>query len=246
MKKSAVITIIIVIIVVVLLGWWIYSVNTGPSTSTTTTTGGTGTTGIMTSSTPGGPNFNQTISDGAITFSYPSAIFALATNEQQILVSSYIPPCNGNFDYCLYYNSTSTYAGTNFETAGIRIDQRTDLTTQSQCLNTAPDGFTGATSTVVASSSAYMLAEFPNVGGAAAGHFAAGSLYRLFYPASGSATSAGCYEFETRIGQSDYLNYPSGSIQQFTTADQAIVQSQLQSILGTVTLPDGLTVAFPQ
>ncbi len=244
MKKSTVIGIIVVIIIVILLGWWIYATNTGPSTSTTTT--GTGTTG-MTTSTPGGPNFDQQISDGTISFSYPSSLFALATTPQQILVSSYIPPCNGNFNYCLYYSNTSTYAGTNFETAGIRIDKRTDLTTESQCLNTAPDGFTGATSTVIASSSAYTLAEFPNVGGAAAGHFANGQLYRLSYPTpANSATGISCYEFETRVGQSDYLNYPSGSIQQFTTADQAIVQAQLQSILATVKLSDGLTVAFPQ
>lgn len=234
MKKGAVISIIVIVIVAVLVGWWIYDATTS---SSVTTTGSTSTSTSAESGTSA-LTFDQTLSDGSITLSYPSTDFALATTSADINVSSYIPPCNGNFDDCLYYIATSTYAGTNFETAGIRIDERTDLTTESQCLNAEPDGFTGVTSTI-ATSSEYAASTFPEVGGAAAGHFANGSLYRLFYGGS-------CYEFETRVGQTDFYNYPSGTVQQFTTADEAALQSELQSILATITLPDGSRVTFPQ
>ena len=241
MKKGTVITIIIILIVVA-LAWWFYAATSNnqmasvPPTSTSTTSGGTGT--ALT--TPSGAPFDQNITNGAITLQYPSADFTAVETSSQITAVSYIPPCDPSFNYCLYYINTSTYAHTNFESAGLRIQDRTDLTTQAQCLNTSPTGFTGATSTV-ASSSDYATSIFPNVGGAAAGHFASGALYRLYYPTTGA-----CYEFETRIGQSDYENYPSGTIGQFTTSDESAVQGELQEILGTVTLSDGTAVTWPQ
>lgn len=230
MKKSTWIWVIIGIIVVLLV-WAIYAASSGDQTANLPPSNGTGTPAASPT-----PAFDQSISDGTITVSYPSADFGLATTASQILVKSYIPPCDSNFNYCIYLTNT-TYQGTNFESAGIRIEKRTDLATQTKCLTAQPAGFTGLTP-ITATSSDYATAVFPQVGGAAAGHFASGSLYRLFY-------SGSCYEFETRIGQSDFLNYPSGTIQQFTSADQDAVQAELTQILGTLKLSSGEQVAFP-
>ncbi len=180
--------------------------------------------------------FDQTMSDGTITFSYPSADFGLATTKAQILAKAYIPPCDESFKYCLYYNGTA-YKGTNFESAGLRITKRADLTTAAQCLATPPAGYTNLTP-ITASSSDYAAGTFPAVGNAGAGHYASGNIYRLAYAGT-------CYELETRIGQTQFANYPSGTIQQFTTDDQTAVQNELQQILATVSLPSGETVTFP-
>jgi hypothetical protein len=192
-----------------------------------------------TTTTPPGTTLalDRSISDGTITVSYPSADFALATTSSQITVTSYIPPCYGDFNYCLYYVG-SFYQGTNFESAGLRIDKRSDLTTQTQCLNAQPSGFTGLVPTITTSTD-HSVSVFSQVGGAAAGHFASGSLYRLSYKGS-------CYEFETSIGQSDYENYPSGTIRQFTTTDQADLQSEVNSVLNSLILSGGAKVFFAQ
>jgi len=74
---------------------------------------------------------------------------------------------------------------------------------------------------------------------AAAGHFAATVFYRLW-------TAPRCYEIDTRIGQSDFGNYPSGTIQQFTPQDQTVLQSEIGQILGTLKLDRASTsVSFP-
>src|SRR5437764_619548 len=74
-------------------------------------------------------NLDQSISDGTILLNYPSTDFGLAVNPEQILATSYIPPCNPEFNYCLYYNGAE-YKGTNFESAGLRIQKRTDMTSE--------------------------------------------------------------------------------------------------------------------
>jgi hypothetical protein len=184
---------------------------------------------------------NQSISDGTITVSYQGGEFGLATTPGQILVNSYIPPCDSNFDYCLYYNG-SAYRGTNFESAGLRIKKRTDLSAERLCLNAPPEGFSATTTpAATASTNTYSTSVFSPVGDAAAGHFSKGSLYRLYL--RGTST---CYEFETRVGQSQFQNYPSGTIKEFTAADQANVEAKLRSILNTVTLKNGERVMFPQ
>jgi hypothetical protein len=83
------------------------------------------------------------------------------------------------------------------------------------------------------------VSEFTPLGGAVAGHYSTGTLYRLEY-------NGACYEFETRIGQSQFANYPSGTIQQFSDTDQANLQAEIVGILNGVTLSSGETVAFPQ
>ncbi|HEY5220578.1 MAG TPA: hypothetical protein VIJ29_00290, partial [Candidatus Paceibacterota bacterium] len=85
----------------------------------------------------------------------------------------------------------------------------------------------------------YSVSEFTPLGDAGAGHYSTGTLYRLEY-------NGACYEFETRIGQTQFANYPSGTIQQFTSADEAVLQTEIQNILNGITLPSGETIVFPQ
>lgn len=175
--------------------------------------------------------FGQTVSDGTISFGVPSADFGLATDQSQITVTAYIPPCDPDFDYCLYYDGTA-YKGTNFESAGFRIEKRTDLATESLCLNAPPAGFDASIKpSSTKSGDAYSSSVFSNVGDAGAGHYASGMLYRLYVDADSS-----CYEFETRIGQTQFANYPAGAIQLFTPADLAQVQSELDGILADISL----------
>lgn len=185
-------------------------------------------------------DIGDTTSDGTITFARP-ADFVLALNEQQVLVRSYIPPCNEGFNYCLYYKGTD-YAGSNFESAGLRIQKRTDLSTERTCLTTPPSGFdSGMTPTKQKSENAYSSSVFGNVGDAGAGHMASGSLYRLYV-----RSNSKCYEFETRVGQTQFANYPEGSIKEFTQANQAALHAKLVSILQNVSISSGEKNLFPQ
>jgi hypothetical protein len=220
---------LLVIIVIIGIGWYALSTPSGTGTNATSTATTTDQTGGTT---------GQSQSDGTIEFDVPSD-FGMATNPQQILVSAYIPPCNSDFSYCLYYNGTE-YQNTNFETAGLRIAKRTDITTERTCLDTPPEGFSASTTpSQTGSADAYATSVFGNVGDAGAGHVAEGKLYRLFVRANSS-----CYEFETRIGNTQFSNYPAGSIEEFTASDRADVGNKLNAILHSVTL--GTTaVAFP-
>jgi hypothetical protein len=235
MKTGPIIALIIIIAAIVFGVWYLYQTNLstatnniGSSSSTTSTSGNTGSSTQVV--------YDQSISDGTIGLSFSSADWGLATNAQQILVHSYIPPCDPAFNYCLYYIG-SRFQGTNFESAGIRIQTRTDLTTTSRCLMAEPNGYTGLTPKITTSTK-YSVSVFPQISDAAAGHLAFGTLYRLSYQSK-------CYEFETRIGQTQYANYPSGSIREFTPADQAAIQSAMQSILGTLRVAS-TSVTFPQ
>ncbi|HVN26032.1 MAG TPA: hypothetical protein VMT99_00045 [Candidatus Paceibacterota bacterium] len=227
-----IILIIVVIAAALLVVFYPRTGGVGPATTATSTTG-------TPSGTPATSGFDQSISDGVITISYPSAMFGLATNPTQILVHPYIPPCSGSFDYCFYYVGDE-YQGTNFESAGIRVETRADLANERLCLTTPPQGFTTAVPSATSSADAYSTSVFGNVGDAAAGHFSSGSLYRLYY-----RPSKACYEFETRIGESDYANYPSGTIGQFSAANQAALQAALLQILDGMTLPSSTPVSFP-
>lgn len=183
---------------------------------------------------------DQTISDGTITFAVPSKTFGLAVNTDQILVHSYIPPCSEGFNYCLYYKG-SDYTGTNFESAGLRIKKRTDLLGEPACLETPPEGFDPKIMPNFFHSDAeYSSSVFSNVGDAAAGHYAVGSLYRLYVVGK----TASCYEFETRVGQTQFSNYPAGAIKEFTDSDLKKVQANLKAILDAVALPSGKNNLF--
>ncbi|HEX8947056.1 MAG TPA: hypothetical protein VF829_02480 [Candidatus Paceibacterota bacterium] len=215
------------VLVVVLLGAWIISTYHPaqlPSAGTNATTTATSTLG-------------QTVSTPSITFSVPTD-FGLATTPEQVLVKAYIPPCDTPFDYCLYYNGTA-YKGTNFESAGLRIHRRTDLTSKSACLTSQPTGYTGLTASTTAHET-YSVSVFQPLGNAGAGHYASGALYRLFFDST-------CYEFETRIGETQFANYPAGTIKQFTDADRAAVLASLRAILDDITITSTHTkVVFPE
>jgi len=185
---------------------------------------------------PPGVIYNQTVSDGTITFGYNSPEWGLATTPEQVLAHSYIPACDEGFAYCLYYNG-SAYQGTNFESAGLTIKKRPDLATQSACLQAQPDGY-AALVPLVATSSDYVISKFAPLGDAGAGHYATDTLYRLSY---GSL----CYEFRTRIGETQFANYPAGSIKQFTDADRTAVQQDLQSLISNISLPSGGRLVLP-
>lgn len=182
------------------------------------------------------PLFTQTVSDGVIIFGIP-ADFGVAVTKEQALVRSYIPPCDENFDYCVYYSS-STYAGTNFESAGIRVSKRPDLGTEQVCLSAFPDGYSQVPAPNILKKPSYATSAFAPVGDAATGHYASGTLYRLF---AGGA----CYEFETRIGQSRFENYPAGAIREFTAEDRQELDSKLSQIIENVKLASGEKVEFP-
>lgn len=216
---------LIVVLIVLVIGFFAWQ-----SIAPTTPTSGETATSTATVTI----SFDHLVSDGAITVPYSSAQFGLATNKTQIVAKSYIPPCNEGFAYCLYYIGTD-YQGTNFEAAGIRISKRADLTTERLCLETPPSGFDV---TKVAdkknSKDTYASSMFLGVGDAGAGHSAAGSLYRLFVRSTST-----CYEFETRIGQTQYANYPAGTINEFTTANRTALQAQLQSMIDAISLTSG-------
>jgi hypothetical protein len=237
------IAILFIIVVVLLTAGILWFINSGgqngtitPANSASSTSSNTVPTLVLSTPTGTAPAGSQSISDGTITLIYPTADFGLATSSQEITTHSYIPPCDADFNYCLYYIGAA-YQGTNFDSAGIRVEKRTDLTTQTACLTTPPTGFANFTpSSTIADD--YAVSEFTPLGDAGAGHYSTGTLYRLEY-------NGACYEFETRTGQSQFANYPSGTIQQFTDEDAASLQAEIVGILNGVTLPSGETVAFP-
>lgn len=192
--------------------------------------------GTVATSTPSA--FDRTLSDGAITVAFPSKDFGLATTAAEVLARAYIPPCDPDFDYCLYYTGTA-YAGTNFESAGLRIKKRTDLTRSEACLAAPPAGYTSMRPAAATSTAAYASSVFSPVGGAAAGHYANGALYRLYVKASSQ-----CFEFETRIGETQFANYPAGAIKEFTAADRAAVAAELARMLDAVSV-NGTAHLFP-
>ncbi len=165
------------------------------------------------------------LSEGGLAFTYPSE-FGLVVNENQIL-ASYIPPCNPGFDYCLHYLGPK-YQGTNFDSAGIRIDTRDDFSGE-LCLTKPPLGHDLTPGIVT--NDRYVTARFAPLGGAGAGHYSTGALYRIWY-------EGGCYELETRIGLSQFANYEPGSIREFTADEQSRLESALIGIVENIAFAD--------
>ncbi len=177
------------------------------------------------------------VTPGGLGFRYATSTYSLATHADQVSVKSYIPPCDQDFDYCIY-RIDDTYKGTNFESAGLRIKERTDLKSKDACLTAPPSSFTNMTPKVREGQS-YSTSVFAPIGDAGAGHYAAGALYRL---SSGTA----CYEFETRIGETQFSNYLAGSVKKFTDDDRAAVYAELVGILNTAQIvANHAPVVFP-
>lgn len=226
--KALILWIIAIIVIAAEVVWYVRS--TKPTSTLLQTT--TSTTGVASSS--------QTTSDGTITFATPRD-FGLATTPQQVVVKSYIPPCEEEFNYCLYYNA-DTYKGTNFESAGLSITKLSGLTTTQTCMTTPPQGYdTSIKPTATSSTSDYSTSVFENIGDAGAGHYASGTLYRLFIQQNSS-----CYEFLLRIGETQFANYPAGTIKEFTDADRQSLNQALTNLLQSITFANGEQIRFPK
>lgn len=221
---------LVIVIIIIVGSFWYWQSAQAPTISPPATTSTT---------TTANPSA-QTTSDGTIIFATPSD-FGLATTASQVLVKSYIPPCEDGFNYCLYYNGDA-YKGTNFESAGLSITKRADLTTEASCLTTPPPNYDASIKpNATSTSSDYATSVFNNVGDAGAGHLASGMLYRLFVRSNSS-----CYEFLARVGQTDFGNYPPGAVQQFTAADQNAMQQILLGMLNSISLSSGERISFAQ
>ncbi len=205
----------IVAIIILILGYFFFVRNNGDESDTSM---------VMPSSGEEANLDRHVMAGGEVSFGRPQD-FNLAVSGEPLMVSSVIPPCDQGFEYCLYYKGDD-YKGTNFESAGLRLGRRQDLESEKDCLNTPPQGYDMAP-TASSSQPAYATSVFSHLGDAAAGHYATGILYRLW---SGSS----CYEFETRVAESQFANYPEGSIQKFTDEDRANAQTKLKAVLGNV------------
>ena len=117
------------------------------------------------------------VAGGELMFVRPGN-FGLAVHRDQVLVRTVIPPCDESFDYCLYYFGDE-FAGTNFQSAGVRIERRGDLETAEACLYTPPRGYTEFQPTV-RRGEGFAVSLFAPLYDGAAGSYAEGRLYRLF------------------------------------------------------------------
>lgn len=233
MKTNTVLVWIVIIVAIVVIAFasGIFGGSSAPSTETPATS-----TPVTTASNAM-PIFDKSISDGRITVGYPSADFGLATNSTQVLVKSYIPPCDSGFTYCIYDLGTA-YQGTNFDSAGISIRKRADLPNETACVTVPPEG-QSAKPTPLKSTATYSSSVFGNVGDAGAGHYANGSIYRLYVK-----NTTSCYEFQTRIGQTQYANYEPGTIREFTVSDVAHVRGELDAVIASIALSPSDTNLF--
>lgn len=170
----------------------------------------------------------QTLPGGAVSFRHAKN-FGLAVKPEQVLAHSFIPVCQEGFDYCLYYNG-SDYQNTNFDSAGISVTVRSDLSSKVRCMNDQPLGFTNL-SPEIEDNAGYSTSGFI-VGNAATGHYSTGQVHRLWH-------GEGCYEFETRVNESRFANYPTGTIDEFTQADKHDMQSMLTGIMESILVTDG-------
>lgn len=226
MKTSTVIGIVVVLLV--LIGG-LFFVGQKRATAPQTPPVATSTTPVTAT-----PDSHTVTSPSGVSFTYAEP-YGLATDPAQILVKSYIPPCDSAFEYCLY-RTGSTYAATNFESAGLAINKRPTLTSKQACLTTQPDGYTNLKVTTQ-DGAGYSTSAIGPVSDAATGHYAAGSVYRLWFGTT-------CYEFASRVGETQFANYPAGTKTEFTAQNRASVFAELRTLLTSVKIA-GTAVTFP-
>ncbi|HZJ10386.1 MAG TPA: Gmad2 immunoglobulin-like domain-containing protein, partial [Trueperaceae bacterium] len=171
----------------------------------------------------------MTLAGGDVSMSYPDG-FGLAVNQDQLLVSSYIPVCDEGFDYCIYLAS-GAYEGTNFDGAGLRVQLRDDLDYEAACMLEQPDGYSGLEPALEGATD-HATSMFAEVGEGAAGHFTNGALYRLYFADT-------CYEFESRVGQTQFANFEPGAVERFEESELAELQGSFAKVIRSVSLPDG-------
>ena len=111
------------------------------------------------------------------------------------------------------------------------MQKRIDLQGEKACLETPPNGYDQSFKPTTTSSAGTHLVSTFTMGEGAAGHYTEGNLYRLFVKNNSS-----CYEFETRVGQSQFANYPAGTIKEFTQSDKIKILNELDQILSEVSL----------
>ena len=175
---------------------------------------------------------------GELMFVRP-ADFGLAVHWDQLLVRSVIPPCDQGFDYCLYYLGDD-FAGTNFKSAGIRIERRNDLETADACLCTPPRGYVSFQPTTVRQGDGFAVSVFAPLFDGAVGHYAEGELFRL------SLNGTACFEVETRIAATQFAHYPEGSIREFTQEERETLVARLRDVVRAIRLVDCPSVVlFP-
>lgn len=162
--------------------------------------------------------------------------FGLAVHWEQLLVKTVIPACDHGFDYCLYYFGDE-YAGTNFQSAGVRMNRRADLGSADMCLFTSPAGYVEFEPTV-RYEDGYAVATFAPIQSAAAGSYSEGALFRL------ALGDAACFEVETRIGVSRFENYAEGSIREVTDEERDALEEQLREVVRTIRLVDRPSVVL--
>ena len=201
------------------------------ATGEVTTPGGGQSTALAGATSPvaGAMDTTLVLAGGDVRLSYPAG-FGLATTLEQLLVSSPIPPCDEGFDYCIYLDS-GEFEGTNFSSAGVRVAQRDDLPNEAACILAQPQGHVDLVP-VIAGASDFATTMYQDVGEGAAGHFSNGSLGRLYYGST-------CYEFESRVAQAQFSNFPPGTVREFDADALAATVGRLMGVLDGVTLPDG-------
>ncbi len=226
MKNSTLWTIVIVIIIIGVLAFIFWGAKDQGNSSYDET---------------GVEAFDQSISDGAVKISFSSEDFGLATNATQILTEASVPPCSGDFIYCVYYKGKA-YNGTNFESAGIRISKRADLATESVCLNTPPNGYDNSVVPNTLKPQAKVSTSlFKDLSDSGAGHLVVFSVYRLFNKAIGTSTTAvPCYEFQTTIAKESASNNQS-----FTDDEANKLNARMTNMLKNITLNGDLGDIFP-
>lgn len=176
--------------------------------------------------------FDQSIEDSVIKVEYSTKDFGLAINPSQILLETEFLPCDTTletgFDYCLYYLGDEVEGG-DFESAGMRIKKRPDLSSENTCLNTSPRRFeANLVPNTLKPQENVSTSVFSGLSDSGAGYVSTASLYRLF-----DKESKACYEFETKvIHKSDDPEDPiSSRVQEDRDKLKAIFDSVLDRVL---------------
>lgn len=168
------------------------------------------------------------VSGGVLLFERP-ADFGLAVHSHQLPRKTVIPACDESFDYCLYYLGED-FTNTNFQSAGIRIEQRKDLKDQRSCLVTPPRGYLDFQPTI-RHDDGFAISLFEPIQNAATGSYSLGKVFRL-------ALGSNCFEFETRIGASQFAFHEEGTIQEFGMDEWNTLESRLNEVLVAIRLVD--------
>lgn len=181
--------------------------------------------------------------------------FGLALHRDQLLVRTVIPPCDEGFDYCLYYFG-GELAGTNFQSAGVRIQRRPDLAPEADgaggseafpgaavaCLYTPPRGYVEFPPAMVrhgaVGDAPFAVSVFAPLQEGAAGSYSEGVLFRL------ALDDGTCFGVETRIAASRFEHFAEGAVRKFTEDQRAALTARLSDVVRAIRLVDDPAVVF--